>query len=269
MKNNIISFIRELKPALALVDRNFNLTKRYLAWESVFILYSIVNALVIGFIGVTMGKDKVMYLVVGALLWGFLSILFHEISESIQWERWEGTIEYTFMAPVHRFVYLSGNCFYAVIYGIARTFLLLLCIALFFGISLKGANLSAAFLVLALSSISFVGLGLIGAVFPLLSTEKGAQATHIFEAVLLLVSGVYYEVSILPGWLRPLSVISPATYTLRAMRAALLDGASIQELYPTLILLMILAVVLVPFGFFVFQLAEKYAKKTGKLKRGG
>lgn len=40
-----------------------------------------------------------------------------------------------------------------------------------------------------MASVAFIGLGLTAAVFPLLSTEKGAQATHIMEAFILLVSG--------------------------------------------------------------------------------
>lgn len=101
--------------SIAFVERNFALVRRYIGWEVVFLSYNVVNAMAIGLIGATMGKEKVLYLVVGALVWGFLSILFHEISESIAWERWEGTIEYTFMAPISRFTHLIGNCLFAVI----------------------------------------------------------------------------------------------------------------------------------------------------------
>ena len=261
--------LMEMKSLYAFVERQFNLVKRYLAWEIVFLVYTIVNALTIGFIGVTQGKDTVLYLVVGAMLWGFLSILFHEVSESVSWERWEGTIEYTFMAPVHRFTHLGGMCLYAIIYGIIRTGVLLVAVALFFHLDLKNANLMAALVILVVSSLSFIGLGLIAAVLPLMSPEKGSQATHIFQAVLLLISGVYYETSILPSWIRPLSVVSPATYTLRAMRAALLDGRPLGEMWSTLLLLLATGLLLIPLGLFVFHQAEIFAKKSGKLKRSG
>lgn len=267
MKKPEESFIKRWRPLLSMMDRNLALTKRYLGWEVVFILYNIVNALVIGFIGVKTGQ--VLYLAVGALLWGFLSILFHDVSECVAWEKWEGTIEYSFMAPIHRITYLLSNCFYAILYGLARTLLLLICIALFFKFSLKNANLFAALVVLAVSSLPFIGMGLIGAVFPLISVERGAQATHVFEAVLLLVSGVYYEIDVLPKWIQPMSVISPATYTLRAMRAAILQGAGLKELYPTLLLLLGLSVILIPLGFWIFTLGERHARRVGKLKRSG
>jgi ABC-2 type transport system permease protein len=261
--------VGEMKSLYAFVERQFNLVKRYLGWEIVFLVYTIVNALTIGFIGVTQGKDTVLYLVVGAMLWGFLSILFHEVSESVSWERWEGTIEYTFMAPVHRFTHLGGMCLYAILYGVVRTGVLLLAVALFFHLDLQNANFVAALVILVVSSLSFIGLGLMAAILPLMSPEKGSQATHIFQAVLLLVSGVYYETSILPSWIRPFSAVSPATYTLRAMRAALLEGRPLGEMWVTLLLLLATGVLLIPLGLFIFHQAEIFAKKSGKLKRSG
>jgi ABC-2 type transport system permease protein len=255
--------------SIAFVERNFALIKRYIGWELVFLTYNIVNALAIGLIGMRMGKEMVLYLIVGAMVWGFLSILFHEISESIAWERWEGTIEYTFMAPISRFTHLIGNCLHAVSYGVVRSTLILVLVVLFFGISIRSANLPALIIILIVSGMSFVGLGLIAAVLPLLSTEKGAYATHIFEAVLLLISGVYYEIEVLPVWIRPLSYISPATYTLKAMRAALLHNAGLGDLLGTILLLFVVGIVLIPLGIIIFRQAEFYAKKKGKLKRSG
>jgi ABC-2 type transport system permease protein len=262
----------EIRATLGFVERNWYLTKRYFGWEVVFLLYSIVNTLTIALIATAVPGDRgrmVLFLVVGALLWGYLSVIFHDVSESVAWERWEGTIEYTFMAPIHRATHLFGMCFYAVIYGTIRSGIVLGAVTLFFSLSLKGANLGGALAVLIVSSVAFIGLGLMAAVFPLLSTEKGAQATHIMEAVILLVSGAYYAVSELPKWLQPLSVISPATYALRAIRAALLDGATFGQLLPDIGILALIGVVLVPLGLAVFSAGERYAMRTGKLKRSG
>jgi len=109
----------------------------------------------------------------------------------------------------------------------------------------------------------------VACVLPLMSTEKGAQATHIMEAVILLVSGVYYEVTVLPKWVQPLSIFSPATYALKALRLALLENASLKQLMPTILLLLAIGACLIPLGLLVFNYAETYAKKTGKLKRNG
>ena len=89
------------------------------------------------------------------------------------------------------------------------------------------------------------------------------------EAAILVVSGVYYDVSVLPSWMQKLSLISPATYTLRAARAALLDGASFHEIKSELLVLLATGIMLIPLGLLVFNKAELYAMRTGKLKRSG
>lgn len=260
----------ELQASYAFVERWFYIVKRYASWELVFLVYTLINALTIGLIGVDNGDEKrVLYLVVGALLWGYLSIIFHELSEAVAWERWEGTIEYTFMAPIRRITYLVGQSQAIMIYGIIRTAMILTIVLMFFGIGLDSANLVSASVILLVSSFSFMGLGMMAAVLPLLSPERGAQATHIIQSLVLLVSGIYYEVDVLPSWLQPFSYFSPATYTLRSMRSALLDNASMYSVRYDILILVIMGIVLIPLGLFVFSLAEDHAKKTGKLKRNG
>jgi ABC-2 type transport system permease protein len=262
------TIVTELKASLAFVGRNFNLVKRYAGWESVFLIYSVVNTVTIGLIGWG-DPEKILFLIVGSLLWGFLSVLFHDVAEAVAWERWEGTIEYTFMAPIHRLTYLVGQCSFAVLYAILRSIIIMALVALFFKINFANANIFAGLLIVIISSFAFLGMGLIGAILPLLSPEKGVQATHIFQALVLLVSGVYYDVSILPPWIRPLSIISPGTYTLRSIRKALLENASLGDLWSDVLILLLTGVFLIPFGLWVFNQAEIYAKKTGKLKRSG
>lgn len=256
----------------AFVERSFYLIKRYFAWEVVFLFYNIVNTITIGLIGLTMDHNKenmVLYLVIGALLWGFMSVLFEEVANSISWERWEGTIEYTFMAPVKRVVHLAGTCLFAVLYGLFRTIIVLIAVAFFFDINLQHANLLSALISMIVATPAFMGLGLIAAVLPLLSPEKGTQATHIIQGLILLISGIYYPVSYLPHWLQPLAYISPGTYALESTRSALLNGATLQQLWPNFGILLIMGAVLVPLGLWVFSVAENYAMRVGKLKRSG
>ncbi|MCD4786441.1 MAG: ABC transporter permease [Candidatus Eremiobacteraeota bacterium] len=262
--------IMELRASVAFFERMMNLMRRYIGWEIVFLAYTLVNCLTIGLIGVSSGDpQRVLYLVIGAILWGFLSLIFHELSENIAWERWEGTIEHTLMAPILRATHLAGNCIATVIYGLARTALILVVVSMFLKVNLGNANLFAASVILAVSSLSFIGLGLIGGILPLLSPEKGPQATHIIQALILLVSGVYYEIEVLPRWLQFFSKISPATYTLKAMRLALLEGKGISDLKGYIIILLVMGIVLIPIGYIGFRIAENYARRAGKLSRSG
>ena len=164
---------------------------------------------------------------------------------------------------------MGGVCAWAVLYGLVRTLVVLVGVAIFFHVSLQGADLAGAGLVLLVSSVPFIGLGLMAAVLPLLSTERGAQATQVIQGVLLLVSGVYYPISALPHWIRWAAVLSPATYTLKAVRAAVLSGAPIHSLLGVSGGLLASGVVLIPLGLGIFMLAERHAMRTGSLKRNG
>jgi ABC-2 type transport system permease protein len=209
------------------------------------------------------------FLLVGALIWSYLSMIFDVLSETVQWERWEGTIEYTFMSPTSRVTHLLGMGVYAVVYGIARTAVVLGVAMLAFDLDLSGANYWAALVVVAVCSISLVGFGVVAAVMPLLSPEKGQQVTYIVSALLLLVSGVYYPVKVLPDWMQTIAQYSPVTYALEGSRAALQDGVGLSQLWGSIWPLLIMGVIFVPMGLFVFHLGESYAKRTGKLKRSG
>jgi ABC-2 type transport system permease protein len=85
----------------------------------------------------------------------------------------------------------------------------------------------------------------------------------------LLVSGVYYSVDVLPGWLQVASHLSPATYLLRGIRGALIDGQGVADQTHNLLVLGLFGLVMVPGSLVAFTAAERWAKKTGRLKRLG
>jgi len=83
------------------------------------------------------------------------------------------------------------------------------------------------------------------------------------------VSGVYYPVSVLPEWMQWIAKISPATYALDGIRAAVLHGATLSDLWGDIWPLLLIGAISVPLGLWVFGRGEHYAKKHGKLKRSG
>jgi len=122
---------------------------------------------------------------------------------------------------------------------------------------------------MAVGSFSVIGIGVMAAILPLLYVERGAQMTFVIQSCLLVVSGVYYSVAVLPGWMQVASAFSPATYILDGVRRGLLDGASLVDVWPDIWPLAIMGAVLIPAGLWLFGRAERYAKRTGKLKRVG
>lgn len=267
------------RASFAFVERNWNLVKRYWAWELVWLVYSIANSLSVSYIGLGMevltgasseqGQYLVVYLLIGTLVWRYLSTIFYWITEVIAIERWEGTIEYTLMAPVPRLVHLAGHTAFAIVYSMVFTTIILFVSVLLFDLDMSQANMVGGLVMLLAGSFSFIGIGVMGAVLPLLFPERGAQMTHIIVATLLLVSGVYYPVEVLPEFLQKLAVLSPAWYVLNGSRAAILDGAGLDELWQYIWPVLLLALIMVPAGLWVFGRAERYAKRQGKLARNG
>jgi ABC-2 type transport system permease protein len=173
------------------------------------------------------------------------------------------------MAPVPRLTHLVGHTAFAVVYSMFFTAVILVVTAMLFDLDLSQANLAGGILVLLAGSFSFVGIGVVGAVLPLLFPERGAQMTHIIIATLLLVSGVYYPIEVLPEAFQSLAYVSPAWYVLGGVRAALLDNAPLADLWSYIWPALLLALILVPTGLWTFSQGEKYAKRKGKLARNG
>jgi ABC-2 type transport system permease protein len=275
------SLIHQGRASYAFFERNWNLTKRYWGWELVWFVYNAINALsitliskntqMLGNVSQAQVDSLTLYLVIGTSVWSYLSITFDGITDMVNFERWEGTIEHTFMAPISRFTHMVGSCWYAVAHGLLFTFLQIIVVAAFFHLDLSQANYPSAIFILLLGSISFIGFGIGASVLPLLFTERGSQMSYIVKAVILLVSGVYYPISVLPGWMQPAARISPATYVLNGLRDALQSNAPLWSptIWASTWPLLISAVVSVPLGLWIFGVAERYAKRTGKLKRNG
>ena len=267
----------ELVGLAGVVERNVYLVKRYIWWDLAFFVWTVANTLTIVFIaeGVEAAGGQIdverttTILLIGAVIWAYLGIIFEVLTETVAWERWEGTIEYTFMAPLTRPMHLAGMGLFAIGYGLVRAVLLFGVVAAFFDLEMPQANFAAALVVLTIASISFVGIGMMTAVLPLISPEKGTQLGFVAQGILLVVSGVYYPVSVLPEWMQWLAVVSPATYALEGTRDAILEGAGLAELWDEIWPLLVIGAISIPVGLEVFRRGERYAKRHGKLKRSG
>ena len=123
----------EANKGYAFVERGIYFTKRYWAWEAVWVTYNIVNALAVTFIARTSSafsggtispavlEKLIVYLAIGTAVWTYISVVFDSVTETVTIERWEGTIEYTFMAPISRVTHMIGICSFAIVHGLLMT----------------------------------------------------------------------------------------------------------------------------------------------------
>jgi ABC-2 type transport system permease protein len=101
--------------------------------------------------------------------------------------------------------------------------------------------------------IHLAGLGLV-------TQAPGKMTEH-------LATGVYAPLPSSIGPVRYISELSPATYVLRGVRSAVIDGTGPDRGYVAI--LVVMACLFIPVGLWGFGRAERYAKRTGKLKRVG
>jgi ABC-2 type transport system permease protein len=261
-------------------ERSMHSVRRYWVWEVVWLFYSMVSVLSIGFLASGLGSlgaasgsfdlhRAQLYLLIGSLLWGYLSLVFMEAAFAIAWERWEGTIEYTFMAPIRRVTHLMGICLFAIGYGLVRTFVVLLVAIAMFKLDFSHANIGAGLAVLAASTLPLIGLAIFTSVLPMVSPQKGEQMSFAVQGFLLLVSGVYYPLTVLPLPLQVAGYASPLTYALDGIRQSLLSSATLADELPTIVILLGMGAVMIPAAIWVFSWAERRAKRLGLLKRSG
>ena len=117
------------------------------------------------------------------------------------------------------------------------------------------ANFVAALVVLVVASISFIGMGMMTAVLPLISPEKGAQLGFIAQGMLLVVSGVYYPVEVLPPWMQSLATSRPRPTRWRASASRSWKGRR-GSLWPQIWPLLVIGATSIPLGFWVFSRGE-------------
>ncbi len=95
--------------------------------------------------------------------------------------------------------------------------------------------------------------------------KRGDPFSWVFTSLSMLLGGVIYPITVLPGWVQKFSYLLPITYSMEGMRLALLKGYTLRALLPNIIPLLIFTAVMLPVSMWVFKYAVKRAKADGSL----
>jgi ABC-2 type transport system permease protein len=98
-----------------------------------------------------------------------------------------------------------------------------------------------------------------------LAFKQGQPFTAGIVFASSILSGAFYPVSVLPGWVQTFSIAIPQTSALEAMRLAALQGASPGQLMPEIGALLGFAVFLIPLSLWSFRRSLRRAKIVGSL----
>ena len=136
----------------------------------------------------------------------------------------------------------------------------------FFGLQIAQANLLSVFVVLFITVLAFSSFGILSAAFVLVH-KRGDPFSFVFGSLSAFLGGVYYPVTILPKFLQFSSDLLPLTYSLRALRHAILLGEPVTRLGYDLSVLTLFAAAGIPLSLIFFNRALSRAKDEGSLSQ--
>ena len=210
------------------------------------------------------GTSYFAYSLVGFVFFDYLHVALGTFDRSLEEARDTGTLEPLLISQVSLPVILAGSAVYPFVVTTLRIAVYLGWGAILFGFPLHSANWFSVVVVLAGSLLAFSGLGIFSSAF-LVLFKRGNPSRWFFLGVSSVVGGMLFPVSILPEWLQVVARLNPVTYALDAMRAALLDGASVFAIAHPLLILFLFAAVLLPMSMLAFSWAVRRTKITGTL----
>lgn len=171
------------------------------------------------------GRDAVDFLVPGVLALAVMSTAFTGQAIATGFERRYGVLKRLGATPLPRWVLLAGKTL--AVLAIMLIQAVLLCavgLALGWDPRLPGvaAGIGWLLLLVVLGTAAFSGLGLLMA--GTLRAEATLAAANGVYLLLLLVGGVVFPLTELPGWLRAVAEVLPTAALSKGLRSVLADG---------------------------------------------
>jgi len=215
----------------------------------------------------TVGGKQVSYLefaIVGMTLGGFVHLGLERVSAALRNEQLMGTLESLLTTPTASQTIQVGSVLFDLIFIPLRMGLLLAMLAIVFGLGLDVGGVPHALVILFFFMPFVWGLGILAAAITL-TFRRGAGVVGLATGALTLLSGLYFPIALLPGWIETASEGNPLTIAASGLRDALLGDASWASVWSDITILTPLSVVSVLIGTLAFRLALTRERRLGTL----
>jgi ABC-2 type transport system permease protein len=215
----------------------------------------------------TFGGTEVTYLefaAIGIALGVFMQLALDRVSTALRGEQLMGTLESLLVTPTSPSTVQLGSVAFDLVYIPLRTAGFLVAVALAFGLHFDASGLLPALLIL-LVFIPFVwGLGVASAAV-IMTFRRGGGVLGIGVVGLGLISGIYFPLDLLPGWLEAIAAFNPIAIAINGMREALLGGVGWDESLRTVLVLAPMSAASLAFGLTAFRRAVQRERRLGTL----
>jgi ABC-2 type transport system permease protein len=206
------------------------------------------------------------FIVVGVALSNILRAAVMTAASNARSDQVEGTLEILATQPISPRALALGWSALPVMEAILEGVVMLV-VAVPLGFSGFTPDWLSVALVLVISIAVFLAIGFLGAAF-VLAIQQGTGVMGLALGTMSLAGGTLFPTSVLPKSLHFLTVISPLTYTLRAMRGAMLGGQSPGHLLSTSLgVMLIYAAVALPLAMIALSMSFRFARSHGYLSR--
>ena len=236
-----------------------------LTYSLFFILVSLIQPVIfasIAFFMVENGNREgtLLYVALGAGLMGIWSATLFGSGGAIQWQRWQGTLELMVGAPPPFVAVLLPLTVATSTVGLYSVVATLVWGRIFFGAPLDFADPLELAVALPTTILSLGMLGLLLASTFVLYRQANAFS-NLLEYPVWLITGLLVPLSLLPGWVGPLSWVLSPTWGMRAIRDAAFGGNA----WPEIALCAALGVVYVVLGAIALRNFERLARDRATL----
>jgi ABC-2 type transport system permease protein len=162
-------------------------------------------------------------------------------STSIVRERERGTIEQLIVTPLRSWELVVGKLTPYVLISFLDTIEILVIGVLIFKVPING-NLILLLVLAALFLVTTLGLGML--ISTVANTQQEAMLTTMFTIMpSIFLSGFFFPLAAMPGWLQAVSYAIPLRYFLIIVRGIVLKGVGVQALWGEIIALTIFAII--------------------------
>lgn len=206
------------------------------------------------------------YVLLSNAFFSYVGVGLGSFAERIDSEQTDGTLEAVLLTPTSITTMLFSMVLWNLIIATLDIFVYAAAGAFLFGIDFSRCNALSTLVVFILTIISFSGLGILSASFTIV-LKRGNPVGWLIGGVEGLIGGVYFPMTVLPGWLQFASYCFPITYAIRAIELAVYKGYSIVYLAREIGALVFFAAILLPIGFISFSRALRKARREGSLSQ--
>ena len=224
----------------------------------------IFQVLFFAFLGRSAGLESDRFYVIGnalqiAALPGLFAMTF-----AVSGERWSQTLSPLLATPANRAAIFLGRALPVTVNAAFVCVISFVGGALILHVHIAAAVIPALAVVIAVTSISCTGFGMLGAGLGL-RWRDAIIAINLADAVLLVFCGVNIPIDSLPAWMQATSEYLPVTHGLRAARRVA-DGASLGSVSGLVLAELAIGAVYGALGFFWIRYLEGAARRGATLE---